>query len=116
NSVLERHALLVDTIVMVERHQLPKRHNETKLRKKILSMYIQGKITSIHACRIKNQHQPISKSQRDKRQSLPLDTVHRSMGNMETQSMLSFSYQSQKNVDTASISQNQTPTRSSFNQ
>ncbi|KAI8079707.1 uncharacterized protein B0P05DRAFT_541664 [Gilbertella persicaria] len=44
NSVLERHALLVDTIVMVERHQLPKRHNETKLRKKILSMYIQGKM------------------------------------------------------------------------
>lgn len=39
SSVLERHSLLVDTIVMVNKDQLPKKYNGEKLRKKVLSMY-----------------------------------------------------------------------------
>lgn len=39
SSVLERHSLLIDTIVMVHKDQLPKKHNGEKLRKKVLSMY-----------------------------------------------------------------------------
>lgn len=39
NSVLERHSLLVDTVVMVNKDQLPKKYYGEKLRKKVLSMY-----------------------------------------------------------------------------
>lgn len=39
SSVLERHSLLIDTIVMVNKDQLPKKYNGEKLRKKVLSMY-----------------------------------------------------------------------------
>lgn len=47
SSVLERHALLIDTIVMVNKSQLPKKYNGEKLRKKVLSMYKRKEMYSI---------------------------------------------------------------------
>lgn len=47
SSVLERHALLIDTIVMVNKDQLPKKYNGEKLRKKVLSMYKRKEMYSI---------------------------------------------------------------------
>lgn len=41
SAILERHSLVVDTIVMVSKDQLPKKHYGEKLRKKVLSMYTQ---------------------------------------------------------------------------
>lgn len=39
SSILERHSLLIDTIVMVNKDQLPKKHNGEKLRKIVLTKY-----------------------------------------------------------------------------
>ncbi|KAI9252635.1 hypothetical protein BY458DRAFT_443701 [Sporodiniella umbellata] len=59
SSILERHALLVDTVVTVGRDQLPKTLGDKKRRKEALSMYTNKKLSAIHVSRIKNQHQPI---------------------------------------------------------
>lgn len=40
SSILERHALLIDTVVMVNKDQLPKKINGEKRRRKVLDMYL----------------------------------------------------------------------------
>ncbi|KAG1453677.1 hypothetical protein G6F46_008544 [Rhizopus delemar] len=59
SAILERHALLVDTVVIVSKDQLPKKHNGEKRRKQVLSMYMKKELAAMHVSRIKNQHQPI---------------------------------------------------------
>lgn len=39
SCILERHSLLIDTIVMVNKDQLPKKYNGEKRRRKVLAMY-----------------------------------------------------------------------------
>lgn len=40
SAILERHDLLIDTIVIINKDQLPKKHNGEKKRKRVLSMYL----------------------------------------------------------------------------
>lgn len=40
SAILERHALLIDTVVIITKDQLPKKYNGEKRRKKVLSMYM----------------------------------------------------------------------------
>ncbi|KAI7895787.1 uncharacterized protein EV154DRAFT_594423 [Mucor mucedo] len=40
SSILERHSLLIDTVVMVNKDQLPKKFNSEKRRRKVLAMYL----------------------------------------------------------------------------
>lgn len=40
SSILERHSLLIDTVVMVNKDQLPKKFNGEKRRRKVLAMYL----------------------------------------------------------------------------
>jgi hypothetical protein len=39
-AILERHSLLIDTIVMVNKDQLPKKYNGEKRRRKVRAMYL----------------------------------------------------------------------------
>ncbi|KAI8645825.1 hypothetical protein BD408DRAFT_337893 [Parasitella parasitica] len=47
SSILEKHSLLIDTIVLVTKDQLPKKYSGEKLRKKVLSMYNRKEMYSI---------------------------------------------------------------------
>lgn len=40
SCILERHSLLIDTIVMVNKDQLPKKFHGEKRRRKVLAMYM----------------------------------------------------------------------------
>ncbi|KAL7318900.1 hypothetical protein PS15m_002085 [Mucor circinelloides] len=99
SSVLERHSLLVDTIVMVNKDQLPKKYNGEKLRKKVLSMYKRKEISAIHVSRIKNQHQPIALPKWSNFTNGSSSSLLR-VDNSDNQSIISFSQRSQLNFDT----------------
>lgn len=118
SSVLERHSLLVDTIVMVNKDQLPKKYNGEKLRKKVLSMYKRKEMyvvfvlvvpiffllnhldrSAIHVSRIKNQHQPIALPKWSNFTNGSSSSLLR-VDNSDNQSIISFSQRSQLNFDT----------------
>ncbi|ORE02022.1 acetyl-CoA synthetase-like protein [Rhizopus microsporus var. microsporus] len=95
SAILERHALLIDTVVIITKDQLPKKYNGEKRRKRILSMYMNKELSAIHVCRIKNQHQPIH---------LPKwNSVASNLGD-DSASVISFGQTSHVNFDTESAS------------
>ncbi|CEP14979.1 hypothetical protein [Parasitella parasitica] len=113
SSILERHSLLIDTILLVTKDQLPKKYNGEKLRKKVLSMYYRKEISTIHVSRIKNQHQPMTLPRWSGLNIASSSSLLR-VDNSDNQSMISFSQRSQLNFDTnnsevASINRQSSP-------
>lgn len=90
SAILERHDLLIDTIVIINKDQLPKKHNGEKKRKRVLSMYLSKELSAIYVSRIKNQHQPILLPQRNHIQD-------------DTASVISFGQTSHYDPDSASL-------------
>ncbi|KAG2232160.1 hypothetical protein INT48_006034, partial [Thamnidium elegans] len=93
SCILERHSLLIDTIVMVNKDQLPKKYNGEKRRRKVLAMYKRKEISAIHVSRIKNQHQAITLPQ----WNFAGSSQHL-LDNSDNMSMISFSNRSTNNL------------------
>ncbi|KAI8393541.1 uncharacterized protein BYT42DRAFT_488202 [Radiomyces spectabilis] len=76
SAVLEKHAFLIDTVVMIPSHQLPRSRFGDKQRKKTLALYTEKKLSAIYVKRITNQHEPLSMPEWSQSQlSLDYDTM-----------------------------------------
>lgn len=96
SSILERHSLLIDTVVVINKDQLPKKLNGEKKRKLVQRLYMRKEISAIHVSRIKNQHQPISLPQWS---SAAFSSSYNLLDNSDNMSMISFSQRSMTNAN-----------------